>query len=147
MKPLLYPLLFTALTSACSAGPSKTELDAEVRRLCAVDGGVKVYETAVLPPEMYNEQGVFQGRIPMKERVMPSDKYHYEVRSQVLVKGNPRLIRTEVQIVRKADGKVLGTKVSYGRGGGDWAPSSFTCPDPTASVGLESSVFVNGGRP
>ncbi|MCL2075403.1 MAG: hypothetical protein FWH15_02970 [Betaproteobacteria bacterium] len=38
-------------------GGVKLYYDAEVNRLCAIDGGVKVYETVTLPPEKFNEWG------------------------------------------------------------------------------------------
>ena len=41
-------------------GPSsyrKAQMDKEVDRLCAVDGGIKVYETVKLPADQFNEWG------------------------------------------------------------------------------------------
>lgn len=144
MKPFVYPLLLAALTSACSDGPSKAELDAEVRRLCAIDGGVKVYETVALPPEMLDEHGRLRIRVPFKEQGASAGPYFYEIEYKTLVEGNTRLRRTESRIIRSDDRKILGVRVTYGQDGGSWAPSSFSCPAPHASAGLELSVFVNG---
>ena len=38
-------------------GGRKFYYDAEVRRLCAIDGGVKVYETVKLPADKFNQWG------------------------------------------------------------------------------------------
>lgn len=38
-------VLLLLLLTGCSSAPSKSDLDAEVKRLCAIDGGIKVYET------------------------------------------------------------------------------------------------------
>ena len=47
------PLL---LTAGC-ATPTQLSLDAEVRRLCAIDGGIRVYEQVKLPAERFNQWG------------------------------------------------------------------------------------------
>lgn len=46
------------------ASPSKSELDSEVKRLCAIDSGIKVYETVKLPAEIFDKWGVI--KIPIK---------------------------------------------------------------------------------
>ena len=71
MKSLIWIGLL-ALTTGCS-GPSKSELDAEVKRLCAIDGGIKVYETVTLPSERFDEHG--NVRIPAKDYVRSGDEY------------------------------------------------------------------------
>lgn len=43
--------IFVVLTNLCFAGCEKSYLDDEVRRLCAIDGGVKVHETVRLSEE------------------------------------------------------------------------------------------------
>ena len=53
MKTLATLLLLLPLATACASGPSKSELDAEVKRLCAIDGGIKVYERVALPEEKF----------------------------------------------------------------------------------------------
>ena len=57
MKTLLSFLFVLPFISACASGPSKGQLDDEVKRLCAIDGGVRVYETVTLPPEKFNQWG------------------------------------------------------------------------------------------
>ncbi|UJP04767.1 MAG: hypothetical protein LZF61_07845 [Nitrosomonas sp.] len=55
MKTLLVILFVLPLVTAC-AGPSKGQLDDEVWRLCAIDDGIKVYETVALPPDKFDKK-------------------------------------------------------------------------------------------
>jgi len=87
MKTLTMILLVLPLITACASGPSKGQLDEEVRRLCAIDGGIKVYESVRLPAERFDKYG--QIRIPYKEIVKPEDEYYYESSTINLIKGNP----------------------------------------------------------
>jgi hypothetical protein len=51
-------LLLLPLIAPCSSGPLvKAAQDDEVRRLCAIDGWIKVYETVKLPADKFNEYG------------------------------------------------------------------------------------------
>ena len=143
MNRLLAALTLLAV-SAC-ATPSESQLDAEVRRLCAIDGGIKVYETVTLPVEKSDNSG--NVRIPAKNNASLTDEYYYDRAQVVLISGDPQMTKTIHKIVRRSDGKVLGTSVRCGRGGGDlagpWHPSSFMCPaisNDTPSI--ESSVFL-----
>lgn len=147
MKYLIPMLCVLPLVAACAGGPSKSDLDDEVRRLCAIDGGVKVYETVKLPAEKFDRWG--NVRIPSKETATPSDEYIYESETAILQPGNPQMIRTSYRIIRRSDGKVMGTSIRYGRGGGDipgpWHPSSFLCPEISRNIpSIESSVFIKG---
>ncbi|WP_459950299.1 hypothetical protein [Denitratisoma sp. agr-D3] len=147
MRLLISILLLLGL-AACSTSPSKAELDAEVRRLCAMDGGVKVYEKVKLPPEKYNKLLDKFGRlkIPRKNEAKASDEYYDECEVHYYMKGNPELSRDKCWIVRRSDGKILGELVIYGRGGGDfsgpWHGSSFMCPEPTQLPHFETAIFV-----
>lgn len=148
MKALVYPLLLAALTSACSSGPSKAELDAEVRRLCAIDGGVKVYETAPLTPELLDWAGRI--RIPAKDNVWSNVPYYYEqTDTHLLLTGNPAMWRSHWRVYRRSDGKLMGESITYIRRGGDlpgpWHESSFSCPELGVPPYLEPSIFVKGG--
>jgi hypothetical protein len=144
MKKLISILLFLPLVASC-ATPGKAELDAEVRRLCAIDGGIKVYETVKLPPEKFDKYG--NVTIPAQDSAKPEDEYFYEHEMIHYREGNPSLSKEHFKIIRRSDGKVLGESIRYWRGGGDlpgpWHPSSFSCP-PTAQPGLETSIFLEG---
>ncbi|MFY9327447.1 MAG: hypothetical protein WAO76_05430, partial [Georgfuchsia sp.] len=125
-------------------------MDQEVKRLCAIDGGVKVYETVKLSPEKYNKLLDKFGRlwIPRKKDAKPTDDFYSEEETYYYREGNPQMSRELYRIVRRADGKVLGELVFYGRGGGDmpgpWHGSSFTCPAHGSIPPFESSIFLKG---
>jgi hypothetical protein len=110
MKNLPALLLLLPIVSACASGPGKAELDEEVKRLCAIDGGVKVYETVRLPAEKFNQWG--QVRIPAKQNAKPSDEYYY-VWGVIYMKtgkpeeGIPDLARSHFSLHRTSDKKLL----------------------------------------
>lgn len=150
MKALLPLLLLLPLATACASGPSKAELDAEVRRLCAIDGGVKVYETVKLPAEKFNQYG--QIRIPSKRDAKPGDEYYFEWSVTYLKTGKPEdgipdLARSSFTLHRISDNKLLGESVAYTRRGGDipgpWHPSHFTCPTDSGLTVLQSRIFID----
>lgn len=130
------------------AGCEKARLDDEVRRLCAIDGGVKVYETVTLQPGNLDRSGNI--RIPSAKDAKLSDDYYYESETEFLRKGDPDLRRDHTKIIRRSDMKILGESTYYARRGGDipgpWHPSSFGCPPIGSTASLEDSIFVNGGR-
>jgi hypothetical protein len=150
MKMLISLLLLLPLATACASGPSKIELDAEVKRLCAIDGGVKVYETVKLPVERFDKYG--QIRIPPKKDAKPSDEYYYEWGVTYLKTGKPEegvpdLARSRFTLHRTSDDKLLGESVAYTRRGGDipgpWHPSHFTCPSDSGLTALQIRVFID----
>ncbi len=142
MKIFLFVLLILPLITACASGPSKGQLDDEVRRLCAIDGGIKVYETVTLPASRFDEYGNI--KIKSKKYAKSTDEYYLDTYSVLLKEGNPRLMRINSKVIRSSDQKIMGEFTQYGRGGGDlpgpWHGSSFSCP-PLPSK-LESSIFL-----
>jgi len=147
MNMKLLALFLLPLAVACSSGPiAKAALDDEVRRLCAIDGGVKVYETVTLPPDKFDRYGKPNFRIPSKEYLRPQDEYFYTLDILYFRKGNPEISREHIKLFRRSNGKLLGEAVYYGRGGGDisgpWHDSSFHCPSLTKQPYLETSIFI-----
>ena len=130
----------------------KAYYDQQVREMCAKDGGVRVYETVILPPEMFNKWGQPNFNIPVTPyiKLKDADKYYLEWEITNLKSGNPKMERSHFRLIRRSDKKVLGESVSYSRGGGDlpgpWHGSSFICPEPTKHEGLESSIFIKGDK-
>jgi hypothetical protein len=122
--------------------------DMEVQRLCAIDGGVKVYEQVKLPAEQYDAYAQRNWILPDKAQAKPEDEYFSETDRHYFLNGNPEMSRRQYRVIRRSDAKVLGEMVRYGRGGGDlpgpWHPSSFTCPRPTEGPYLEPSIFQKG---
>ena len=149
MRGLIIALLPFLLLAGCER--EKHRLNEEVRRLCAKDGGVKVYETVKFTPKLLDRAGRIW--IPSIKDAKESDEYYY-VWETVYLKGSEVsepsdlvMWRDHIQIIRRSDGKVLGESIYYVRRGGDilsppFHPSSFGCPDLRTSPGLETSIFV-----
>jgi hypothetical protein len=144
-------MLALALTTLGLAGCGplqKAELDREVGRLCAIDGGVHICENVTLPKDYFSPDGEpaspYKGRMGTDARYGP--EYQSTLTKAYLVSGNPSLTRTVWRLVRKADGKVLVEAIIYNRAGGDLpgpsAPSGYTCPKPPADMNIERRVFV-----
>jgi len=121
--------------------------DAKVRELCAVDGGVRVYETVALPPDKFNKWGQINFYHPTQgENALGSE---YLVKNEDLFlraeTEDPTLVRYHFRVFRRSDNHLLGERIVYGRGGGDlpgpWHPSSFSCPD-YRNGGLLDSLFI-----
>lgn len=153
MKKLISMLLFLPLMASC-ATPGKTELDAEVRHLCAIDGGIKIYETVKLPKEKFDQWGQVNFYRPTQGENALGPDYLFKQDMHWYRKGDPytselTMLRASYTIVRRLNGKVLAETVIYGRGGGDlpgpWHPSSFSCPESNVAGpnALLRAVFIN----
>jgi hypothetical protein len=136
-------------------GCEKFALDRQMEELCKKDGGVKVYETVTLPPEMFDQWGdpfpgwrkkVLQGK--PEERL--GSEYRYVVETVYLKQGDPlkgegRLSRHITRIVRLSGNKLMGEAISYGRAGGDFIayahPTSKSCPVIQSESDLIRGVF------
>lgn len=136
--------LLVSLTVYAAYFTEKDRLDREVERLCAIDGGIKVYETVKLPAERFDQYG--QISIPYKENVKPEDEYYYESSTVYLIKGSPELRKYFSKIYRRSDDRLLGESTSYSRIGGDmpgpWQPSSFMCPADEGFNYLMKQIFI-----
>lgn len=139
-------LTIAALIVSACATPSQITADAEVKRLCAIDGGIKVYETVRLSTDKIGQYRAI--KIPEKNKAKSTDEYYYEWDVNYIKQSNPELFRSEYRIVRKADKKLLGSFVGYTRRGGDmpgpWHDSSFSCPEIGSQPSLEKSIFHVG---
>ncbi|MDD5385112.1 MAG: hypothetical protein PHG89_09575 [Gallionella sp.] len=156
MKTLISLLLLLPLATACASGPGKSELDAEVNRLCAIDGGIKVYETVKLSADKFNKYGQINFYKPTQGENTLGPEYIYKWDIHYYKKGEPAvngaqetsMRRDHIKITRKSDMKLLGEVVMYNRGGGDlpgpWVPSSYHCPDRLeATEGiLMNQIFI-----
>jgi hypothetical protein len=130
-------------------GPyQKAKLDREVDRLCAIDGGVHIYETVKLPKENFGSDGeVFpQFRHLPVEQGRYGSRYFVSLERRYLVEGNPQLVRSRLQYVRRSDMKVLAEQINYARGGGDlpgpWHPTTHQCKQIVKARISDRDVFV-----
>lgn len=131
---------------------AKTRLDREVDRLCAIDGGVHIYETVTLPKENFGPDGEvfpqYRG-LPLANGRYGADHY-LRADEKVLTADTPSLHRFSIAIVRRSDGLVMGEEISYVRRGGDfpgpWPDSSYSCSRTTPlNRGIESMILVQRG--
>ncbi len=122
--------------------------DANVRKMCAQDGGVKVYETVELPADQFDKWGMVKFYQPIKGEGALGQSYILRMDSKFFRKQDPSFIRDHNLINRRTDGLLLGESILYGRGGGDlpgfWHSSTFTCPSyEDAGINrLIKSVFI-----
>lgn len=128
------------------AGGQKIYYDMEVSRLCAKDGGVKVYETVKLPAEKFDRWGMVNFFRRMQKENALGPEYFYKFETTYYQRGNPDLFRMHTRVVRRSDGKLLGESVFYKRGGGDlpgpWHGSSFMCPELSVANDVLRQVFI-----
>ena len=129
---------------------NKAYWDHKVKQLCEKDGGVTVYEKVELERDEFHKlNGNQYGEISIPEKRLGKTlvPYYSEYSSQVLRDGYLRVYKYNLKIARRSDGKVLGMKISYGRGGGDFPtvighPSSFSCAKiPGFESNLTGKIF------
>lgn len=127
-------------------GGRKIYYDAEVNRLCAIDGGVRVYETVKLAPEKFDKYGQINFYNQTQKENALGPEYVFKWDLHYIRSGNPSLHRNHNVVLRRSDGKVLGESIGYSRGGGDlpgpWQPSSFSCPAEYGDIPLLVKIFV-----
>jgi hypothetical protein len=147
-------ILFAILTPALLVGCEKDRLDAQVKELCAKDGGVKVYETVRLPPDRFDQWGMVNFYRPTQGENALGSAYKYLYQRQYLrggVASQPEdltMVRTHILVFRISDNKLLGESVLYSRRGGDlpgpWHPSASACPEPSSAgdIPLLKAIFI-----
>lgn len=139
MKKIILLVLVSSIIYA-SFFSEKARLDREVDRLCAIDGGIRMYETVELPPDKFDSWGEINFYHPTQgentlgpEYLYQWDIYYYKKGDPVLQGAQEASMRQDhIKIIRRTDMKLLGEFVKYHRAGGDlpgpWMPSSYHCP-------------------
>ncbi|MDY0397714.1 hypothetical protein [Desulfuromonas thiophila] len=119
--------------------------DAQVRKLCAIDGGVKVYETVELPEEMFNQWGQPNFYQPTQGENALGKDYIFRSEIKKYRKSDPSISRRLYQVFRKENNKILGETVIYVRSGGDlpgpWHGSTYRCPEDGGIIPLLVEIF------
>lgn len=153
---VLIPVLIIAAAVAwygyCEA--RKAYWDHQVKLMCEKDGGVKVYEklavTKMQLTGLLNEYG--QLSMPDKDYMKPTDKFFTETKSVSINSAKPEVWRTQYDLHRASDNKLLAIATTFGRRGGDfptWAhDSSFTCADVKGRdfLSFEKYIFIVQGE-
>lgn len=124
-------------------GGERILLDRKVDKLCAQDGGIKIYETVSLAPDKFDKWGNVnipeEGKLKFFE-IKPD--YYWNNEMKYLKKGDPDLYRDLYRIFRRIDKKLLGESIRYARRGGDlpgpWHNSSYSCPE---NLDLAKQIF------
>jgi len=128
------------------AGGQTYYYDAQVNRLCAQDGGIKIFEIVKLPKDKFNEWGQPNFFRPTQGENALGPEYVFKRDVQHYRDGDPSMYRTSVRVFLSQGGKLLGESVGYTRGGGDLPgpgqPSSFSCPERYGEIPLLTAIFV-----
>jgi hypothetical protein len=134
-KLLSSVLLISALAGCMGYMPGQQSYwDAQVREMCAKDGGVKVFEIALLNNEQFNLLLNSFGQLspPPESRASENVPIVQRAISTYIRQSDPEVRRDETALIRNSDKKILAVHVSYSRVGGDVValhPSYFSCPD------------------
>ena len=127
----------------------KDYLDKQMVELCKKDGGVKIYETVKLPPEMFDDLGNLNAGVNIRkgEEYVTQFGGAYELTTETTdvkkgdpLKGEGWLTRHHTKVIHISDQKLLAEIVDYNRAGGDrWfagMPSQNTC-----KLGAEDFIY------
>jgi len=112
----------------------KAYWDAQVRGMCAKDGGVRIFEEMLISREQAGHLPHVDGVIAVtKESISdPAAPAFSKILETVVKDGEPSIFRYEQAIVRRSDQATVAKAVIYVRTGGDMPspafPSSFYCP-------------------
>lgn len=150
MKTIFISALVAAILSGCAGYvPGRQEYwDAQVREMCAKDGGVTIYQKVRISKIEKQALGTVGGLIgiPAKELAKPNAPVYEELNIFDLREGNPRVSRSEMLIVRRADSVIVAKAISYARSDGDIPspahPSSFSCPDFKSIITALQQLFT-----
>lgn len=147
MKKLLFAMLLTVALAGCAGYvPGRQSYwDAQVREMCAKDGGVTVYEIVELSEEEFKRLGGIRGGLPLPSASSKNTgyPYFYELLDSKIRDSNPAVMRVEMLVIRRSDKKILGRSVQYFRRGGDLPTgivedSTFICPE---NLQLTNQIF------
>lgn len=156
MKKIFIALLLTSALAGCMGYvPGRQSYwDAQVREMCARDGGVKIIEKLPITKTDTAFLGRLDGKlaVPSKASAHPRSPVYSEF-SLVTIHSDGNLLvdRAESRIIRRSDGLVVAQWVVYKRSGGDVPTglvhdSSFTCPDTKTIVTDIQKIFVIEGE-
>jgi len=148
--------LVLLVSSYCAYKLASQEFwDWRVRRMCAAEGGVKVFvpekiriaprfvRGGVIRPPVRIDDGTVN-KAPWEYR--EGDPYFVRTYSETIHGGDPTVGRSTTEVVRTADNFVLGRGVMFGRYGGDLisidSHSQFLCPGGGVETSVINAVFT-----
>ncbi len=140
---ILNMFIFTIALSGCE----QAAVDAEMEKLCKQDGGMKIYETVVLPNEQFTQYGDVKF---FQTWDQSSGGYRFVWKSEqikvtkstldILTWNHASLTKNTAMVIREIDNKVLGADVVYIRIGGAILPQLG--PDPTKDCPLNTNSVI-----
>lgn len=128
----LLPLFAVSSVLAACATPTAWRADFEVDRLCALDGGVRIYEKVRLPANRFYPPGQYDAGMARDDQGVGDKRYGPEFSYKI---ENIDLMHTDevhvylhqIQLWRLADHKLLGESVQYTREGGGGLGDNNQC--------------------
>ena len=153
MKKILFSSLFPILFSGCMGyvPGQQSYWDEQVREMCERDGGVRIYEKLRITKADIELLGRVGGKIgvPAKDLANPKAPAYQELKITRIRDGNPRVSRTDLIIVRRADQTVVAQATIYARSGGDFPSpaqtSGYRCPDAKTIMSDLQELFIVEG--
>ena len=131
---------------------NKAYWDYKVDKMCEKDGGMHIIERVSVTNEDIDLLGHVNGKIsvPIKELEPANAPVYSEDTTTYIRDTYPKVWRTDVKILRRADRKVIAKYVSYSRVGGDFPTglahdSSFGCPDSKIIISEIERLFIVQG--
>jgi hypothetical protein len=155
MKTFPVSIFFTAALAGCMGyvPGQQSYWDAQVREMCAKDGGVHIIERVRITE---NEMG-FLSKDAGKLIILAKELAHpkspvYAVREKGKIfasEGNSSIGRTEWSVIRRSDQKVVANLIRYSRTGGDFPEfvhqSTFFCPSAEKITNDLQKIFLIEG--
>jgi len=157
IETLARAMLITALAGCAGYVPGRQAYwDEKVKEMCEKDGGVTIYERVRISKTEINRRVLpmtADGRLSFttKESAHPEAPIYAEERITYLRESNPRVRRTESEILRRTDEAIVARWVIYARAGGDFPTgfsegTSFICPDlQKMTTDLHEQLFIVEG--
>lgn len=144
------PLIATLIGCAGYVPGRQSYWDAQVKELCAKDGGVQIFEKLRVSEQdlVYLDKLDGKVSVPSKDSANPNSVAYSEFKlSPIYSAGSLAIDRAESTIVRRSDQVVIARWVVYKRSGGDIPTgiahdSSFTCPDLTKIASDLQQLFI-----
>lgn len=150
LKGILILVAFVVLVPLLIAGfyeGRKAYWDAQVREMCAKDGGVTILEQMFISREQAGHLPHVDGVIAVTKESLsdPAAPAFSKIVETVVKDGEPSILRYEQAIVRRSDQATVAKAVIYVRTGGDMPspafPSSFYCPPFKKTNADISTIF------
>ena len=115
--------------------------------MCAVDGGVKVYEVLELPATKFDRSGVINMKIAANGDFIVGDDYLLTHEIKLIRRANPKIWRDQFHVYSLESTKMIGESKTYSRSGGGligpWHPSSYGCARDYGNSELLRRLFMD----